>query len=323
MRADDRETIPRAWDDVPTDDPVEQASREFGRVLSGRSDEAIVISGDMSAPLADLPFSEGVANALWNTCETETVSELHRLLRDAGATAAVTNTLSCSEPAIAAAGLDVPMRDANERAVRAAYSSASRYVVGAIGPCGIDPAAGGTALRAARSAYRDQARRLKWGQVHALLVTRMRGLADALAAVEASSQVCDRPIVCCVECDSASLMPDGTRVVDAFRELATAGAHGLGACVPLAGAPDLAGELVASASASGCGAAFVLDVAGHPLRGKSLAAEFGRVAGLLRAAGSRVIGCGAGASVAHTAAVSDAVLAVDDRLGPDDGRLPR
>ena len=348
MSASDQDipTVP-AWGDVSMDDPVEQAAAEFGRILCDRSDEPVVLSGDMSKPLADQPFSEGVANPLWNACENETVAQLHRLYRDAGANAAVTNTLGCAAPAIAAAGLDVPVRDANDRAVRAAYTSASRYVVGAVGPCGIDlslranpvateGAAPDAALNEARAAYREQARRLKWNDCHALLVTRMRSVTDATTAVDACSQVFDRPIVCCVECvapaacDAApadgpshadrlagARMPDGTPIDEAFRELARAGAHGLGVCVPLRDAEKVVDQAISLAKSLGRGAAFVLDVADCPLRGRSLDREFGRVAGLLRRAGVCVIGCGVGSSVGHTAAVSDAVLAVDDRRRTD------
>ena len=83
------------WGTWPTDDADEQAANELGRAICGASGETVVLSGDMSRPLSELPFSEGIANALWNACETETISEMHRLYR-AGHTPRVKPTKSCN-----------------------------------------------------------------------------------------------------------------------------------------------------------------------------------------------------------------------------------
>ena len=291
------------WGTWPTDDADEQAANELGRAICGASGETVVLSGDMSRPLSELPFSEGIANALWNACETETISEMHRLYRDAGANAAVTNTMWCSAPAIAAAGLDVPVRDANDRAVRAAYSSASRYVVGAIGPCAQAPREPDAA---SRSAWREQATRLKWGGVHGFLLRGMRRADEAASCVECVCQVSERPVICLFDCDVSGLLADGLPLADGLALAAEAGAHGIGVTAMLPDAAALAPTVVDVACALGRGAAVVASCdPSAPVR--TLQAAYARMARSLHDLGVTVIGCGRGSTVRHTAAVADAL----------------
>ena len=295
------------WGTWPTDDADEQAANELGRAICGASGETVIMSGDMSRPLSELPFSEGVANALWNACETETISEMHRLYRDAGANAAVTNTMWCSAPAIAAAGLDVSVRDANDRAVRAAYSSASRYVVGAIGPCAQAPREPDAA---SRSAWREQATRLKWGGVHGFLLRGMRRADEAASCVECVRQVSERPVICLFDCDASGLLADGLPLADGLALAAEAGAHGIGVTAMLPDAAALAPTVVDVACALGRGAAVVASCdPSAPAR--TLQAAYARMARSLHDLGVTVIGCGRGSTVRHTAAVADALTGLE------------
>ena len=284
------------WGTWPTDDADEQAANELGRAICGASGETVVLSGDMSRPLSELPFSEGVA-----------ISEMHRLYRDAGANAAVTNTMWCSAPAIAAAGLDVSVRDANDRAVRAAYSSASRYVIGAIGPCVRAPREPNAASCAA---WREQATRLKWGGVHGFLLRGMRRADEAASCVECVRQVSERPVICLLDCDASGLLADGSPLADGLARVAEAGAHGIGVTATLSDVAALAPTVADVACGLGRGAAVVASCdPSAPAR--TLQAAYARVARNLHDLGVTAIGCGEGSTVRHTAAVADVLTGLE------------
>ncbi|MBP3883434.1 MAG: hypothetical protein J6D54_00655 [Olsenella sp.] len=141
-----------------TDDARAMISAELAHVLSPDSDLAMVLSGDMSRSLSELPFADDVSPAAWNVSDASALAQMHQMFRLGGAAAAVTHTAGCSDVELEEAGLAHCEDAAVTNAVRAAFSAAPRYVLGRVsgfecpasqgsqGPCAGDPPAGALRL---------------------------------------------------------------------------------------------------------------------------------------------------------------------------------
>lgn len=286
-----------------------QAARDLGVILAPSATVPLVFSGPVSAVLAQQPFSEGIPDVVWNVDEPETVSHAHALFRDAGADVAITNTLQATTPSLEALGVNLTPRTVASTACRCAFSCGPRFVVGAIGPCGLPTGAGvadadeATLLRSrSRGAYTELARALVEGGVHAVLVCGMRDVSDAENAIAGVLRVCVRPVIASVSVDGTGRLPDsGASLEEAFASLSRAGADAVGidgidvdAVVPLA-------DRIARAAA-----AVDRRVVVRPSATKPLDVEgFGRAADAFSVAGIGLVGGGRGATPPATGVMAD------------------
>lgn len=97
--------------------------------------QVIVVQGAMGTMLLGMGF-EGCLPFL-NLTEPETVEDLHRRYREAGADCAVTNTFLATPDRLAAYGLEAQAEQINRVGVRLARRAGFPHVLGSIGPCAI------------------------------------------------------------------------------------------------------------------------------------------------------------------------------------------
>ena len=222
----------------PSDDARDMISSELAHVLSRESDVALVLSGDMSRALAELPFADGVPEAAWCVSDATALAQIHQLFRLGGAAGAVTNTAGCTDVELAAAGLAHCEDAAVEGATRAALSCSPRYVLGRVR--GFAAEAG--AAVDVRAALAREASCLEEAGVHGFVAEGGRA-EDVAVALRAIRDVSGRPVVATVPVagpDAERLAaPDGEAEVEsrlraALAELADAGATALGVEVGLA-----------------------------------------------------------------------------------------
>ena len=221
----------------PSDDARDMISSELAHVLSRESDVALVLSGDMSRALAELPFADGVPEAAWCVSDATALAQIHQLFRLGGAAGAVTNTAGCTDVELAAAGLAHCEDAAVEGATRAALSCSPRYVLGRVR--GFATEAGAAAD--VRAALAREASRLEEVGVHGFVAE--GGCAEDVAvALRAIRDVSGRPVVATVPVagpDAERMSaPEGDAEVEsrlraALAELVDAGATALGAEVGL------------------------------------------------------------------------------------------
>ena len=221
----------------PSDDARDMISSELAHVLSRESDVALVLSGDMSRALAELPFADGVPEAAWCVSDATALAQIHQLFRLGGAAGAVTNTAGCTDVELAAAGLAHCEDAAVEGATRAALSCSPRYVLGRVR--GFAAEAGAAAD--ARAALAREASRLEEAGVHGFVAEGGRA-EDVAVALRAIRDVSGRPVVATVPVagpDAERMSaPEGhaeveSRLRAALAELADAGATALGVEVGL------------------------------------------------------------------------------------------
>ena len=222
----------------PSDDARDMISGELAHVLSRESDVALVLSGDMSHALAELPFADGVPEAAWCVSDATALAQIHQLFRLGGAAGAVTNTAGCTDVELAAAGLAHCEDAAVEGATRAALSCSPRYVLGRVR--GFAAEAG--AAVDVRAALAREASRLEEAGVHGFVAEGGRA-EDVAVALRAIRDVSGRPVVATVPVagpDAERMSaPEGDAEVEsrlraALAGLADAGATALGAEVGLA-----------------------------------------------------------------------------------------
>ncbi len=225
----------------PSDDARDMISSELAHVLSRESDVALVLSGDMSRALAELPFADGVPEAAWCVSDATALAQIHQLFRLGGAAGAVTNTAGCTDVELAAAGLAHCEDAAVEGATRAALSCSPRYVLGRVRGFAAEAGAAAGAATDVRAALAREASRLEEAGVHGFVAEGGRA-EDVAVALRAIRDVSGRPVVATmpVAGPDAERMsaPEGDAEVEsrlraALAELADAGATALGVEVGL------------------------------------------------------------------------------------------
>ena len=223
-----------ALPEVPqSDDARDVISRELAHVLEAGSDLALVLSGDMSRALGELPFSDGVPAAAWCVSDVSALAQLHHLFRLGGAAGAVTNTAGCTDVELEAAGLAHCEEAAIDGAVRAALSASPRYVLGRVRGFAVGDAAR-EAL--AREALVREAARLEEAGVHGF-VAEGGSAAETVLALQAVREVSGRPVIatmapgaCSGDPATGMAAPEAvSRLQCDLHELACAGASALGA----------------------------------------------------------------------------------------------
>lgn len=176
--------------------------------------QVLVVQGPMGTMLLSMGF-EGCLPFL-NLTEPESVEDLHRRYREAGADCAVTNTFLATPHRLAEYGLEAHAGQINTVGVRLARRAGFSHVLGAIGPCGleVEPGSGWAALKAqgvtvddalvaaggtplyseAVQQYAMAAEALAQGKPDGLLIEGFVSMDDALAALEGARGATSLPI---------------------------------------------------------------------------------------------------------------------------------
>lgn len=174
--------------------------------------QVVVVQGAMGTMLTEMGF-DGCLPFL-NLTEPETVEDLHRRYREAGADCAVTNTFLATTHRLAEYGLAEHADQINAIGVRLARRAGFAHVLGAIGPCGIEVETGSglAALKgssaddalvasgeapgyaAAVEQYAAAAAALAQGKPDGLLIESFVDLDDALAAIEGARRSTSLPL---------------------------------------------------------------------------------------------------------------------------------
>ncbi len=179
------------------------------------SSQVVVVQGAMGTMLLAMGF-DGCLPFL-NLTEPETIEDLHRRYREAGADCAVTNTFLATPDRLQEFGLAEHMAKINEVGVRLARRAGFPHVLGSMGPCcvEVEPGAGLAVLKARRlnavealtaegpapsyssavEQYAAQAAALASAGPDALLVEGFVRLDDALAAIDGARRATDLPVI--------------------------------------------------------------------------------------------------------------------------------
>ncbi len=206
--------------------------------------QVVVVQGAMGTMLLSMGFEDCLP--FLNLTEPETVEDLHRRYRVAGADCAVTNTFLATADRLEEHGLAAHMAKINEVGVRLARRAGFPHVLGSIGPCCIEAeeGAGMAALKAqhmnakdaltaegpapryaaAVEQYAAQAAALGSASPDAVLVEGFVRLDDALAAVEGARRATDLPVIATM----AFAGDGGTDPAAAARALVEMGACAVG-----------------------------------------------------------------------------------------------
>lgn len=226
--------------------------------------QVIVVQGAMGTMLLDMGF-EGCLPFL-NLTEPETIEELHRRYRAAGADCAVTNAFLATPSRLAEFGLAEHMAQINKVAVRLARRAGFPHVLGSIGPCGlsVEPGSGLAALRAqgiaadealtsageppifaaAVEEYAAAAAALSQGKPDGLLLESFVSLDDALAALIGARRATGLPVFVNMTFSTASESATPVDPAFAARTLVKGGAVSVGCnCMDIASSVRAAREM--------------------------------------------------------------------------------
>ncbi len=216
------------------------ASELMGRLASG---DTLLVQGAMGSALMSQPGAADVPPAFWNIAEPQAVRTLHALYADAGADVLVTNTFQANAPALARDNVGASVREVNDAAVRAARSAHSPYVLGSMGPCGIDYfEEDEPSFREARAAYRDQAYALLVAGADALLLETFTSIRELVPALAGAADVADgMPVLVSFAVNGeGDLLGDGLNIEAAIVWAEKHGAAAVGTnCCDVEGAEEL------------------------------------------------------------------------------------
>ena len=271
-------------------------------------------------------FARGLASGscgmLWNVARPGDVGGIHLAYRDAGCDLITTNSFGGNRFALELHGLTARAAELNRAAAQVARAAAgdAGWVLGDVGPCGdfLEPV-GDVTTDELREAFGLQIAALLDGGADAILVETMSDPAEAVVGVEAA-KACNPAVPVIVTYAFQQTAPGefrtmmGTRVEDAVRHAAAAGADIVGANCGTALSLDdyvaLAKQLVAAA---GTAAVIVQPNAGSPCieDGRTVYRatpdEMAATAIRLLDAGVRVIGGCCGTTPVHLATMSRAI----------------
>ncbi|WP_028263736.1 homocysteine S-methyltransferase family protein [Atopobium fossor] len=314
MRANQGFYASSLWERPTNDDACEQAANEFGKILTGQAGENLLLSSDLSQMLSQLPSADAMPSPLWVQYEPETVTSLYQLQVACGASALLTQTAGCTSNLLDELDEHLSCYEICNRAVRAAYAAAPRFVLGTITSAQMYVAEQDSpAARQIRALYTEQVRALVDAQVHALFIADMTNVEDALCAVSAAHLVCSRPIVCSLDAASFTSHYDTRQLFAVHRRLVDAGADAIGLTnVPLADDAQsasriqiLAQDLASIAATYGVGTLMTI----NPNPTVTEQAFFQVVKQVLSASIS-VFGAGKDATAQHIAALSTGFLSI-------------
>lgn len=278
--------------------------------------EALLAQGPMGSVLMQGEDAANIPAAFWNLAEPQTVERLHALYANAGAQVLITNTFQASAPALERDGIIQGVDEVNRAAVDCARACRPEFVVGSVGPCGIDWfQEDSPEFRAARSAYRQQVHSLLAAGVDAVLLETFVSVRDLTPALMGARDVADgMPVlVSCVVDEDGNLLGDGLSLEGFVVWAEKHGACAVGVnCCSIEAAHAAVPRLVAAARTPVMvrphGGLPERDVDGVPVWNEQPAA-FAEACRAWCAAGARLVGGCCGTTPVTTAAMAEALSA--------------
>ena len=179
-----------------------------------RSD-VLLAQGPMGSLLQSECAAADIPPAFWNVAEPQTVARFHNLYAVAGAEVLITNTFQASGPCLQRDDIHQRVGEVNRAAVDCARVRGVDFILGSIGPCGIETEIESSPDYAlARSAYREQASALLAAGASGVLLETFASVAalmPALAGVfDASAGM---PVLASFAVDGAgNLLGDGASI---------------------------------------------------------------------------------------------------------------
>ena len=288
-------------------------AEEFMRRLSS---ETLLAQGPMGSALMSETFAADIPAAFWNLAEPQTVIRLHQLYEAAGAQVLITNTFQASAPALERDQIAPSLAEVNRGAVDDARAAHPQCLLGSMGPCGIDWfEEDSPEFRAARAAYRDQANALLTAGVDALLIETFTSIRDLQPALKGARDAADgMPVLVSFAInDQCNLLGDELTIEAATVWAEKHGASAVGVnCCSIKAATAAVPRIVYAATTP----VMVRPNAGNPVRvGDELSwneqpAAFARACVEWQRAGARLVGSCCGTTAQTTAAMADALDAL-------------
>jgi homocysteine S-methyltransferase len=258
-----------------------------------------VVLGDAAMGTQLLAAGAAADSCLEECCVTlpEMVTRIHEEAIAAGARVIRTNSFGANAARLARFGHERRVGELNWAAAQLARSAAKGkgvLVAGSVGPLG-------EASVKAQRLFEDQIGALLDGGAQFVVLETFQVLGEILAAIEAKHTLHHCPVVCCLACDDAGKLPDGTKLEAAFTTLHAAGADVVG--VNCTAHPQSMPTLFETVTSADPRAAF--PSAG--LRHELTPADFAQLGVALADRGVRLIGGCCGTTAAHVAALSGAL----------------
>lgn len=161
----------------------------------------LVADGAMGTMLQAAGLGVGEAPDLWNITHPDTVKNVHRLYKDAGADILLTNTFGSNRIKLEKADLAGSIEEINKSAVRLAKEIAEEncFVFGDVGPSGalLKPI-GELGYNEAVDNFSEQISILKEAGADAIILETMIDLQELKAALSAAKKVKGIPIIGCM-----------------------------------------------------------------------------------------------------------------------------
>ena len=214
-------------------------------ILNLAGKRIVLLDGGLGTELFRRGFPQGACPESWNFERPDVVKEIHASYFEAGSDAVLTNSLGGSSIKLSSFGLSSRAYEINRKSAElaAAVRPAGRFIGGSMGPVGkfLKPQ-GDLDEAELEAAYAEQARGLHDGGADFLLLETQYDLREALSALRAARRSTPLPVFTTMTFDRKprgffTIM--GNTPEACFRDLAAAGAAGLGANCSL-GSQDMA-----------------------------------------------------------------------------------
>lgn len=196
--------------------------------------KVLILDGAMGTMLfKKLPEYDGSIEIL-NDTQPDIIREIHREYINAGADIIETNSFGGSPIKLKEYSLDQRTYEINKNAAQLARIEADSsekkiFVAGSVGPTGvlIEPL-GDYSFDEVVDSFKEQIRGLYDGGVDLIIVETMNDLQEAKAALFASKETCDLPVICNMTFDNNAKTISGTDIITSFATLYQHGADIVG-----------------------------------------------------------------------------------------------
>ena len=208
-------------------------------VLEYIKNRILVFDGGMGRELQNRGLPEDIPPELWNVEKPEIIETVHRNFVEAGAVAVTTNTFGGSRLKLSQYNLGHRVAELNQKGVELARNAVGNqgYVVGSIGPTGffVDPL-GELGFDEAYQVFFEQAKALGEAGADAIILETMADLGEIRAALIASKEAADVPIIASMTYEQDNRTLTGTDPETAAVVLEGLGADAIG--VNCSGGPE-------------------------------------------------------------------------------------
>jgi len=213
--------------------------------------QGLIFDGGMGSMLIDLGLQGGEAPELWNLTHPDRIQNIHQAYFDAGADIVSANTFGASASKLVQMGVTQSMQDVNRAGVRLARQASSKeqYVAADFGSLGGMLAPMGILSESdAIAEFSRQAAVLDDEGIDLFIMETVFDLNLAICAIEAISNVSEKPIVCSMtfqQTPKGYFTIYGNSPEQSMQRLVKAGARAVGANCSLGsnGMVDLAARI--------------------------------------------------------------------------------